>query len=292
MNATASSLSYVHIDVFTSRPYAGNSVPVFLCHGDLNAAQMQTITREMRHFEAIFLSPTEDSRLFSARIFDLNEELPFAGHPVIGAAAALHASCSNSPTENWTFELAGRDVCVSTEKTLNGYTALLDQGAAIIGDNPEDRDRIASAFGLEAGDLDPTLPLEVISTGLCYLIVPVRTEALAKAHISSPIDGLVRTYGAQFAVLFDNSGLEIRHWNNDGRLEDIATGSAAGTIGAYRLRHCGAPSGKRFILHQGRFVGRPSKIEVEPFGSRDAVRSVRVGGGAVVIGRGTLEVRP
>jgi len=285
-------LDYVHVDVFAPRPYAGNSLPVFLeCEG-LDADQMQAITRELRHFESVFLTSTQNPRTFRVRVFDLNEELPFAGHPLIGAAAALHHSSERAATATWSFDLIGRTVSVDTARTASGYFAALDQGRAHFGAEPANRSEVAAAFGLDVSDLDPALPLAVVSTGLAYLIIPVTSAGLARARIRSDVTALVRAAGAQFAVLLDESRREVRHWNNDGVLEDIATGSAAGTIGAYRLRHCKARSGARFDLEQGRFVGRPSRIEVEPHGSPADVASVRVGGNVAIVGRGMLESLP
>ena len=84
-------LDYVHVDVFGDRPYSGNSLAVFPEAAGLSAAQMLRITQELRHFEAIFLAPMPDTTAIPARVFDLFEELPFAGHPVLGAAAVpLH----------------------------------------------------------------------------------------------------------------------------------------------------------------------------------------------------------
>ena len=114
--------------------------------------------------------------------------------------------------------------------------------------------------------------MEVVSTGLRYLIVPVRPGALARARISRDITELLRGANAQFAVLLDESAVEVRHWNNDGIIEDVATGSAAGTIGAYRLRHGLARGGDTFILNQGQFTGRPSKLRVLPEGTRTALK--------------------
>jgi predicted PhzF superfamily epimerase YddE/YHI9 len=127
---------------------------------------------------------------------------------------------------------------------------------------------------------------------LRYLIVPVVPGALEKARIRTDISALVKRAGAQFAVLLDEAALEIRHWNNDGIVEDVATGSAAGTVGAYRMRYCGARSGEIFALNQGRFAGRPSLIDVKPRGTADAVHSVLVGGKVAIVGHGVLEVLP
>lgn len=137
---------------------------------------------------------------------------------------------------------------VVTRRTDTGYFGLLEQGSAEFIGEIQDRDRISAAFGLAADDLDPALPLAVVTTGLRYLIVPVRPDVLPRATIAFDITALVRGVGAQFAVLLDEAALEMRHWNNDGLVEDVATGSAAGTIGAYRLRHCRAASGVAFTL--------------------------------------------
>jgi trans-2,3-dihydro-3-hydroxyanthranilate isomerase len=285
-------LDYLHVDVFAARPYAGNSLPVFLDRQDLDHRQMLAITQELRHFEAVFLTATADAQRYAVRVFDLFEELPFAGHPLIGAAAALHRTTADCGERTWTLDLADRSVTVATRPSGRGYFGLLDQGPAEFLEETQARDRIAAAFGLSTDDLDPALPLAVVSTGLRYLVVPVRPDVLHRAAIGADITALVQSVGAQFAVLFDENALEIRHWNNDGVVEDIATGSAAGTIGAYRLRHCGAASGVAFTLNQGRFTGRPSQLVVEPHGTPDAVISVKVGGDVAIVGRGRLDVRP
>jgi trans-2,3-dihydro-3-hydroxyanthranilate isomerase len=285
-------LEYVHVDVFAARPFEGNSLPVFLDANGLGAREMLAITQELRQFEAIFLATGDEPGCFRARIFDLFEELPFAGHPIIGAAAALHHVRAAPEQCDWIFRLRSRSVPVATRRTDGSYFGWLDQGPATFGGAFPVTDAIASAFGLETRDVHPDLPLAVVSTGLAYLIVPVRPDVLPKAKIGKDITNLVRSFGAQFAVLFDECALEIRHWNNDGIIEDIATGSAAGTIGAYRLRYCGAKAGRAFALRQGRFVGRPSELIVEPNGVRAEVDSVRVGGSVSIVGRGVLEALP
>ena len=287
-----SALHYLHVDVFAARPYAGNSLPVFLDAPDLTAEQMLAITRELRHFEAIFLAPTDMPGTHRARVFDLFEELPFAGHPIIGAACALHHDGKAENERHSIFALSERTVSVVTHRTSSGFAAMLDQGEAIFLGECDNCDEVAAAFDLDPSDLHPHLPMAVISTGLRYLIVPVVPGALAKARIRSDISALVTRVGAQFAVLLDEAALEIRHWNNDGVVEDVATGSAAGTIGAYRMRYCSARSGETFTLDQGRFAGRPSMIDVRPHGTAQAVHSVMVGGKVAIVGHGTLEVRP
>jgi trans-2,3-dihydro-3-hydroxyanthranilate isomerase len=258
----------------------------------LTAEQMLRITQELRHFEAIFLEPTREANTVRARVFDLFEELDFAGHPVIGAAATLHHASGGSPAQTWQVALPGKAVRVTTTRTSRGYFGLLDQGAPEFLGVVAGCEELLRAFNLEPHDLHPDLPLEVVSTGLRYLIVPVKPGALERARISCDVSALLRRVGAQFAVLFDETALEVRHWNNDGIIEDIATGSAAGTIGAYRLRHELARAGTIFSLNQGRFTGRPSTLRVQPEGTPEAVQTVMVGGDVAFVGRGMLDVLP
>jgi trans-2,3-dihydro-3-hydroxyanthranilate isomerase len=285
-------LPYVHVDVFSQSAFGGNSLVVFPDAGDLSAEQMLRITQEMRHFEAIFLEQTDQPATVRARIFDLLDELPFAGHPVIGAAAVLHRHSRSPGARSWRFELAAKTVEITTELGEGGYSGLLDQGQPAFLGSTDDRYAIASAFSLVPDDLVADLPLEVVSTGLRYLIVPVRPGALARARISRDITELLRGVNAEFAVLLDESAVEVRHWNNDGIIEDVATGSAAGTIGAYRLRHGLVRGGDTFVLNQGQFAGRPSKLRVLPEGTANHVDSVKVGGDVAFVGRGFLEALP
>ena len=284
-------LAYAHVDVFSQTPYGGNSLPVFLDAGELRATQMLQITQELRHFESIFLETKENGSI-RARVFDLFEELPFAGHPIIGAAAVLHHNLCEAGQRTWHFELRDKTVSITTTRNVSGYSGLLDQGQPNFLNTIDDRSAIADAFNLSVDDLDRDLPLQVISTGLSYLIVPVVPGALKNALITDDISELLHNYDAQFAVLLDNDAVEVRHWNNDGVIEDVATGSAAGTIGAYRLRHRLTPDSDTFTLNQGRFTGRPSTLQVCPHGTPDNVQKVLVGGDVAIVGHGVLEVLP
>jgi trans-2,3-dihydro-3-hydroxyanthranilate isomerase len=285
-------LAYSHVDVFSQTPFGGNSLPVFPDARDLSAEQMLRVTQEMRHFEAIYLQPTDQPGAVRARIFDLFNELPFAGHPIIGAAAVLHQRSGAAGTQSWRFQLPSKTVEITTKVTAERYSGWLDQGTPEFLGSMDDRSQVARAFNLAPHDLDPHLPMEVVSTGLRYLIVPVRPGALARARISHDITELLRGADAQFAVLLDESAVEVRHWNNDGIIEDVATGSAAGTIGAYRLRHGLVRGGDTFILHQGQFTGRPSKLRVLPEGSANRVETVKVGGDVSFVGHGIIEAVP
>jgi trans-2,3-dihydro-3-hydroxyanthranilate isomerase len=285
-------LHYTHVDVFSSTPFAGNSLPVFQDASDLTAKQMLAITREMRHYEAIFLEPLGHPDRVHARVFDLFGELPFAGHPLIGAAGVLDHASSSDGSKTWWFEMQDKTVSITTERTPRGLFGMLDQGEPEFLRGVLRLNDFVAAFELHTSDLLKDLPVEVVSMGLRYLIMPVRSDALARARPRRDITEPLRAVGADFAVLHDEENLEIRHWNNDGVLEDAATGSAAGTIGAYRLKHGLARAGESFVLTQGRFLGRPSRLWVEPRGTPEAVTTVRVGGDVCLVGHGTLEVMP
>src|ERR1700704_3669529 len=147
------SIAFTHVDVFSQSPFGGNSLPVFPDAPDLNAEQMLRITQEMRHFEAIFLQPTDQPGTVRARIFDLFGELPFAGHPVIGAAAVLHERSGVGGTQSWQFQLPGKTVEITTDVTAGSYSGLLDQGAPEFLGSVDDGEQVAAAFNLAADDV-------------------------------------------------------------------------------------------------------------------------------------------
>ncbi len=286
---TTPALPYVHVDVFSAAPYSGNSLPVFPDARGLDARQMLRITQELRHFEAIFLEPTAEATRYRARVFDLFEELPFAGHPIIGAAGVLHRAAGGHRERRWTIELRAKTVTVTTCRDGARVNGVLAQGTAVFLHLVDDRAGVARAFDLAPEDLHAELPLQVVSTGLKYLVVPLAPDTIHRARIVSDLTEQLGSYGAQFAVLFDEAKLEQRHWNNDGGVEDIATGSAAGVIGAYRLRHGLASSGASFVLNQGRFTRRPSELLVIPRITQAGAIEVDVGGWVSFVGRGELE---
>ncbi len=158
------SLAYHHVDVFSALAYAGNSVAVIVDPPPLSTAQLAAITRELRHFETIFVQRGPAGGRVQARVFDLTQELDFAGHPVLGTAAVLHQATDAGPGEprDWTIGLKARSVHVRTLARAGGHvSAVLDAG------KPEflcalplaERPAVAAALGLTVADLDESLPL-------------------------------------------------------------------------------------------------------------------------------------
>ena len=283
-------IDYRHVDVFTDRAYSGNGLIVFFGGLERTSEELQAITTEMRQFESIFVSEHEAEGRVSARVFTAQEELDFAGHPVIGAAAAAHERWSSDEAERtWTFFLGKREIEVKSRRESPFHHAMMNQGRAA---SEEPLDESSAADFLPMLGLSPAerheLPLQVVSTGLPYLIVPVTPTGLEKARISiDDLESRLLAVGAKFVYVFDPEAHEGRTWDNAGDVEDVATGSAAGPAAAYLLEH-GLVAGRSFPLRQGRFTGRPSSMSVEVADNSD----IWIGGPVAAVAAGVLDTGP
>ena len=274
---------------------AGNGLAVIASTRPLTAATMLRIAQELRQFETIFLFDVTDNEA-EARIFTPEEELGFAGHPVLGAAAVLHAqSQSDAERQVWNIRVAGRPLRVTTtarDSRLIG--AEMDQGVAVLSPPlpPDAARRFAAALGLRPGQLREDLPSQVVSTGLPYLLLPVSTEGLAASHVTAAdLPSMLGEVGADFVYVLDPDRPEGRTWDNRGLTEDVATGSAAGPTAAYLVSHGLRRADEPFHVHQGRFVGRPSRMDVR----HAADGSISVGGLVAPFSTGTIDpaaIRP
>jgi len=287
-------LPYRHVDVFAHQPFSGNGLTVFPHAEGLSARFMLRLTQELRQFESIFLTATAESGVFGARVFTVEEELPFAGHPALGAGAVLHElQAPESDVATFVLDLPAGQMRLDSERMGSGaYRVAMEQGRPTFGRmlRKQEEAPFLDALSLEPENREDHLPLEVVSTGLPYLIVPVTPNGLLRSRIrAANFEVLLEKIGAKFVYLFDAEGLEGRTWDNAGAVEDIATGSAAGPTGAYLVRHRVAEAEKPFVLRQGRFVGRPSEIRVQVAGSADLPTSVTVAGDVQMVGRGVME---
>ena len=277
-----------HVDVFATGPLSGNGLCVFLNTEGWSKPLMQKLTQEMKQFESIFLagiSPTGAS----ARVFTVDEELPFAGHPVLGAAAVLHQTQTPEATEGvWTLHLPIGELPVRTTRINDHYRAEMNPGVAHFGECASG-DRllaILTRLGLGHDDLVPGITPQVVSTGLPYLILPVRPDALARARIrGNDLEAQLATLGAKFVLTLDVAGREQRTWDNLGHVEDVATGSAAGPAAAFLFEHELADPAQPVDLVQGRFAGRPSALRVR----RDGADSLFVSGEVWPVSQGLLD---
>lgn len=283
-------MQYWQLDVFAERPLSGNGLSAFADASGLSTAAMQALTIELRQFESIFLLPGASAQEYSARIFTMEEELPFAGHPIIGAAALLHHLHSEAGQAQWTLHLPSKSVAITSRRQGQGFYAEMDQGQAEFGQllSQAEASEFGAAFGLSSTELDSRYPATVVSTGLPYVLLPVTAAGLAKAKQCRLLDVELLNCGAAFVYLLDVDSLEGRTWDPAGQVEDIATGSAAGPVAAYLVQQGVRGPGQAFSLNQGRFLQRPSRLDV----CVGVDGRVSVGGHVQLLARAELLIDP
>src|SRR6202162_5794221 len=276
---------FAQFDVFSSRPFEGNSLAVFPDARGLSDQQMQAIAREMNLSETTFILPgdaaTERERGVRVRIFTVQEELPFAGHPTLGTAFALRGSTGVGEVA---LELNVGRVPVRCEEKpgqpVFGEMTQVEPKFALI----HDRETVVRAAGLRDGDIDPSLPIQTVSTGLVFTVVPLRGLDVIRRlqlDLKSASEYLERSQGGKFfyfvtrETVDPTARLHARMLFYNG--EDPATGSAAGCAAAWMVAHGVAKPDERVLIEQGVEMLRPSCIFVRASRQDDRVVNVRVG---------------
>jgi trans-2,3-dihydro-3-hydroxyanthranilate isomerase len=288
-------LPFSQVDVFTSKPFEGNSLAVFADGRGLSDDQMQAIAREMNLSETTFILPrdaaTEKERGVRVRIFTVQEELPFAGHPTLGTAFQLRGS---SGTKEVVLELnVGRVPVQFTEATGQPVFGEMTQVIPKFGEI-HDREAVARVSGLLDGDIDPSLPIQTVSTGLPYTIVPLRgLEAARRLQIDprSSVEYLSHSGGRFFYFVTQETVDPLARLHARMQFygsEDPATGSAAGCTAAWMVKHGVAKPDEQVLIEQGIEILRPSRIFVRASLKDNEVVNVRVGGNVVEVLRGEV----
>lgn len=331
---------FVQLDVFTDQAFAGNPLAVFPEAEGLPDEQMLKIAREMNLSETVFVlnssstpaekpkpendkeapeknakdEPTNSAVLRRLRIFTPTREIPFAGHPIVGTWNVLAREGVVPVPEGgngWTrihHEVGIGILPVDIEFKDGGPSqVVMTQGKFEVLSEIDDRQEqaeIARALGLAREDLDESLPIQVITTGLSCLAVPIRSLSdLSHCRVNtSLVSEIYVRLGATGCLAFARETVEIGESRAHARFfapadnipEDPATGSACGALGAYLVHHAAsgteADGGKhKFVIEQGDFINRPSRIHLEVGGERGRVDEVRVGGQSVVVARGEVE---
>lgn len=283
-------IPYYHVDVFTDRPFSGNGLTVFTESEGLSKTAMLKLTQEMRQFESIFLQRIDDSKV-RAYIFTCGEELDFAGHPVLGAAATLHDLYHSEPQNvEWEFILNKKTVSVVTETAGRSYKATMNQGSAIFGKelNDEETEWLLDSIGLNKADLNPGCYPSIVSTGLPYLLVPLQKNGFKAKIQVSDLEEKIRALGAMFIGIFEIPTLSIRTFDNMGSVEDIATGSLAGPSGAYLVKQGFQKPNTVIKINQGENLGRPSQLFVEVTMNDGELGDVYVSGNVCKISKSDL----
>jgi trans-2,3-dihydro-3-hydroxyanthranilate isomerase len=289
-------LAMAQWDVFSSRPLEGNSVAVFLDGRGLTDAEMQALAKEMNLPETTFVLPrnaaTESERGVRVRIFTVREELPFAGHPTLGTAFALRGQ---SGAEQVVLELNVGKVPVHFEDGA-GQAAFgeMTQVDPTFGMEHE-REAVGRAIGFRVQDLDDSLPIQTISTGMPFTVTPLKSLAamqnFSQIGLNGATDYLAKTAGKFFyfvtrETVDREARLHARMLFYNG--EDPATGSAAGCSAAWMVAHGVAKPDEQVLIEQGIEMKRPSRIFVRASRSDNRIVNVRVGGHSVEVMRGEV----
>jgi trans-2,3-dihydro-3-hydroxyanthranilate isomerase len=298
---------FVQLDVFTQTPLAGNPLAIFTDGRGLNDDEMQALAREMNLSETTFILPrdaaTEAREGKKVRIFTVEEELPFAGHPTLGTALHLYASEDNSKkSDQITLDLKAGKIPVRFDADSENAGRNRVDGQ-VFGEmrqrDPEFgttllREDVARVIGIAVDEISSEWPIQPVSTGLTFTIVPFRNQ--------KTLSDLKFSY-AQAAEFLKNSGAnffyflcpERREDRLEGRArmffyggEDPATGSAAGCAASWMVQHGVAKTGEQVLIRQGIECRRPSEMYVRATRQGERVSNVRVGGYAVEILRGTV----
>lgn len=295
MSKQARRLAMAQWDVFSSNPLEGNSLAVFCDGRGLSDSEMQSIAKEMNLSETTFICPrdpaTEKERGVRVRIFTVQEELPFAGHPTLGTAFALRG---DSGAKEVTLDLNVGKVPVRFEQA-DGQPAFgeMTQVDPVFGMR-HDREAVARATGLSAADFDAELPIETVSTGVPFTVTPLKSLAVLqkiKVDLNRAAEYLEKTEGKFLYFVaretVDPAGrLHARMLFYNG--EDPATGSAAGCTAAWMVAHGVAQPDERVLIEQGIEMQRPSRIFVRASRRDNRVVNVRVGGNAIEVMRGEV----
>jgi trans-2,3-dihydro-3-hydroxyanthranilate isomerase len=304
-SAASRTYDFAQVDVFAERPLEGNALAIFSDARGLSSDEMQALARETNLSETTFIFPrapeVERERGIHVRIFLTTEEVPFAGHPTLGTASWLYW---NHPifrgANEITLDLGVGPISVRfTPPQPNeiGVFGTMQQKDPVFGqiiNSLNEREALAAALNLTTEDLDPTLTAQVVSTGMAFCIVPLRSLEVAnrlRINIQNSRQFLDRI-GAKFfyciAPANANSGARWHARMQFDSGEDPATGSASGCTVAYLVRHGVVDSGQQIILEQGIEMLRPSRIHLSAALEDDRITKVFVGGRTIPVASGRL----
>ena len=283
----------VKVDVFSARALEGNQLAVFLDARGLSDREMQALAREMNLAEATFVLPRpraiESRQGVKVRIFTVQEELEFAGHPTLGTAFVLRKANQREVV----LDLKAGRIPVRFEEVNGKLFGEMQQRDPVMG-SFHDKRAVALAAGLEPEAIDPGLPIQTVSTGLAFAIVPLRSLAVIRdlspswkrmAEYLGPTDARF-FYFVTRETVDPKARLHARMIFYNG--EDPATGSAAGCCAAWMVTHRVARSDERVLIEQGLEIRRPSRIFVRAAHTGNGIVNVRVGGNVVQLMRGEV----
>ena len=289
-------MQFYMVDVFAEGKYAGNQLAVFRGVETLSTEQMQRIAKEMNYSETTFIvSEIAENGGYPVRIFTPQQELPFAGHPTLGTAFILQQEVIRQPIETVTLNLKVGHIPVTLSYQDQQIDLLwMRQNPPTFG-SQFDRETIAPILNLKVDELDDRYPIQDVSTGLPFIIVPLKKQrSLQRAKIDrEKLFELIKNTEAQAILVFCP---ETYHAKNQlcvrvfveglGIPEDPATGSANGCLAGYLAQYDyfgDSPVDVR--VEQGYEMGRPSLLLLKAQ-KTGAKIEVSVGGHVVMVAKG------
>ena len=308
MDTSRKWLHFYQADVFTNEPFGGNPLAVFPDANELSDREFQQIAREMNLSETVFVLPPTDARAVAKiRIFTPSQEIPFAGHPVLGTfyvLGVLKRLPTHEPVTKLFYEchigvfpleliiLKGQIEQVVMSQPSPEFLEVVNQVEILY--------ELAKALGVHKSLItDSPFPVEVVSTGLPVLIVPIRTLTAVKSmqvnHAS--IQDVCDRIGVHGITVYTTMTLEegatvhTRMFADPiGISEDPATGSASGALGGYLVKNGVVEVGPttEVVIEQGYEIDRPSRILVQVFSDDDMIQEIKVGGQVVMVAEGKM----
>ena len=290
------SKTFYMLDVFAMERYGGNGLAVFRDAADLSDEEMQNIAREMNQAETTFiLSDSKRHGGYDVRIFSPEKELPFAGHPTLGTAFTIQQEIIKEPVPQIVLNLKAGQIPVSIDYAGNKPNLLwMKQKPASFGDKLNAGD-VAKIVGLDPHDIDDNFPVQEASSGLPFIIVPVKSlEELIKAKPDgSAILKFVEHTEGKAVILFcgqtyfEENDLNMRAFNEYyGVTEDAACGSGVGSLAGYLVKYEYFDTRNIDLrVEQGYEIGRPSLLFIRAAEEEGQI-NVQVGGRCIPLARG------
>lgn len=285
------------VDVFGQKRFTGNQLAVVIHNDDLTDIEMQKIANEFHFSETTFVSMAQQpSEGYIVRIFTPATEVPFAGHPTLGTAYVINNLLAKQPAEEVTLNLKVGKITVTFEKIGEKKSILWMRQIQPAFGKAFQKDLFEKILGLSSSDFDPSYPIQEVSTGLPFIIVPLKTlESVKHARVDKNIlPDLTKQTQAGILVFapqtcYKENSLHVRVFVDAfGIPEDPATGSGNGCLAAYlsKYQYLGA-SDINIKVEQGFEINRPSILHLKTQTNNRTI-AVQVGGQVQLIAKGEL----
>jgi trans-2,3-dihydro-3-hydroxyanthranilate isomerase len=289
------SLPYYLVDVFAEEKLQGNQLAVFIDEKGISSELMQRIAKEMNFSETTFIVGMDlENLVFKVRIFTTERELPFAGHPTLGTAFVIQQTIIKEQIQELTLDLKAGMIPVTFQYKENKPDVLWMKQLNPIFGKIHPPESIAEFLGLTPYDIDPDWPIQEVSTGVAFFLVPLKTrEALIQVQLDKrKIGEYNKNTEAKWPLIFckypesPQNHLKVRMITSHS--EDPATGSANGCLAGYLAKYKYFGSSKVVVrVEQGAEIGRPSLLYLKSEDHGDVI-DVYVGGKNSMVAKGEL----